>query len=79
MSDKPSPLFKVLKAIDWDKVQVRLIGIEVAFLPEGKEAVKRFMESKGFKFYKKVAIDYFFYNPKLTEGVDLSHINTKDL
>ena len=79
MNGKPSSLFKILQSIDWDKVQVRLICIEIKHVPEGKEAVKRFMESKGFKFYKKVAKDYFFYNPKLTEGVDLSHINTKDL
>ena len=60
-------------------MKIRFIGIEINHVPEGKTGVKKYMEDQGFKFYKKVAIDYYFYKPELADGLDLSLINTKDL
>ena len=65
--------------IPWDKVIIRLIGIEINNVPEGKAAVREYMEKQGFKFYKRVSIDYFFYKPELAGDMDLSFIDTEDL
>ena len=68
-----------MQTIPWDKVKIRLIGIEINHLPEGKAAVKKYMDDQGFKFYKKIVIDYFFYNPQLSQDMNLSFINAKNL
>ena len=68
-----------MKNIPWDSVKIRLIGIEINHVPEGKAAVKEYMEQQGFKFYKRVNIDYFFYKPELADDMDLSFIDTRKL
>ncbi|XP_042858653.1 protein Star-like [Penaeus japonicus] len=62
---------KVLKTIPWDKIQVRLLEVEVAHVPEGHQAVKDFMESVGYTFLKEWKINYIFAKKDLALGLDL--------
>ena len=71
--------FQILKTIPWNEVNIRLFGIEINHVPEGKAGVKRYMEEQGFKFYKKIVIDYFFYKPELAGDMDLSFIDEENL
>ncbi|KAA0187814.1 hypothetical protein HAZT_HAZT001497, partial [Hyalella azteca] len=58
----------VLKNIPWDDVKIRVITIEIFLLPEGPEALRTFMEEKGFKFIKQLNQDYLFINKQLSGG-----------
>ncbi|XP_064119010.1 uncharacterized protein LOC135224018 [Macrobrachium nipponense] len=54
---------KVLKTVPWDKIKFRLMCIEVAHIPEGKE----FLQEKGYKFlgYGYLDIDAWYALPEL--------------
>nr|XP_045610786.1 protein Star-like [Procambarus clarkii] len=56
---------KVLKTIPWDKVKFRLLCIEVNHIPEGQEALRVFMESKGYKHLGLRDVDSWFGYPEL--------------
>ncbi|XP_018010984.1 protein Star-like isoform X2 [Hyalella azteca] len=62
---------KVLKSIPWDDVKIRVITIEIFLLPEGPEALRVFMEEKGFKFIKQLDQDYLFINKQLSRGLNI--------
>ncbi|XP_018010989.1 protein Star-like [Hyalella azteca] len=62
---------KVLKNIPWDDVKIRVITIEIFLLPEGPEALRTFMEEKGFKFIKQLNQDYLFINKQLSGGLNM--------
>ena len=66
--------FQILKTIPGDEVKIGIIGIEINHVPEGRKAVKKFMEQKGFIFIKLQKIDYFFYNPNIISGEELGSI-----
>ncbi|XP_069193036.1 protein Star [Procambarus clarkii] len=57
--------FQVLKTIPWDKVKFRLLCIEVNHIPEGQEALRVFMESKGYKHLGLRDVDSWFGFPEL--------------
>ncbi|XP_018010969.1 uncharacterized protein LOC108668294 [Hyalella azteca] len=63
---------KVLKSIPWDDVKIRVITIEIFLLPEGPEALRTFMEGKGFKFIKQLNQDYLFINKQLSGGLNMN-------
>ncbi|XP_068248073.1 protein Star-like [Palaemon carinicauda] len=58
---------KILKTIPWDKIKFRLMCIEVAHIPEGKEFLTKFLQEKGYEFlglgYLK--IDAWYSHPDL--------------
>ncbi|XP_066966400.1 protein Star-like [Macrobrachium rosenbergii] len=58
---------KVLKTIPWDKIKFRLMCIEVAHIPEGKEFLTKFLQEKGYKFlgYGYLDIDAWYALPEL--------------
>ncbi|XP_042858215.1 protein Star-like [Penaeus japonicus] len=62
---------KVLKTIPWDKIQVRLLEVEVAHVPEGRKAVKDFMASVGYTFLRQWSINYIFARHDLALGLSL--------
>ncbi|RXG51476.1 Protein Star [Armadillidium vulgare] len=62
---------EVLETIPWDKVNITTLSVEYIHGKGGKEGVKSFMESKGYKVYAEVtfkgslANDFIFYHPQL--------------
>ncbi|XP_064119011.1 uncharacterized protein LOC135224020 [Macrobrachium nipponense] len=58
---------KVLKTVPWDKIKFRLMCIEVAHIPEGKEFLTKFLQEKGYKFlgYGYLDIDAWYALPEL--------------
>ena len=52
----------VLKAIPWDKVDIKILSVEVAHIQVGKDPTKEFMESKGYITYMPVK-DIFYEIP----------------
>uniref|UniRef100_A0A2P2HWA2 Protein Star-like n=2 Tax=Hirondellea gigas TaxID=1518452 RepID=A0A2P2HWA2_9CRUS len=63
--DIEGPELKVLKTIPWDKVKIRLIGVEMNHIPEGEEALRQYLKDQGYTFYKMVEIDGYFYKDDL--------------
>ncbi|XP_042858426.1 protein Star-like [Penaeus japonicus] len=63
---------KVLKTIPWDKMEVRLMEVEVNHVPEGKDAVRAFMESVGYTFLREWHINYIFAKNDIAKKLDLS-------
>ncbi|RXG51209.1 Protein Star, partial [Armadillidium vulgare] len=62
---------EVLQTIPWDKVNITTLSVEFSHGKGGKEGLKSFMESKGYKIYTEVtfkgglANDFIFYHPHL--------------
>ena len=54
----------MLKTIPWDKVDIRVILIEVKHIGEmfngSLKEFEAFLDEKGYKFYKSVAIDNIY-------------------
>nr|XP_045598651.1 protein Star-like [Procambarus clarkii] len=63
---------KVMKALPWEKVKVRVMCIEVNHVPGGVKAVIEFMESRGYTFLGTRKIDAWFgLRELLQETMDL--------
>jgi len=46
----------------------QVLGVEVQWVTEGREAVKKFMESKGYVFMKEIKADYMFVHSSLLKN-----------
>ncbi|XP_045598908.1 protein Star [Procambarus clarkii] len=63
---------RVMKALPWEKVKVRVMCIEVNHVPGGVKAVIEFMESRGYTFLGTRNIDAWFgLRELLQETMDL--------
>lgn len=56
---------KILKTIPWEKVTIRTLSIEYIHIDEGKSALKKYLKSKRYIFYKKVSQALIFYSKDL--------------
>ncbi|XP_066966401.1 protein Star-like [Macrobrachium rosenbergii] len=58
---------KVLNTVPWGKIKFRLMCIEVAHIPEGKDFLTKFLQEKGYKFlgYGYLDIDAWYALPEL--------------
>ena len=69
------PLIQILKTIPWDRVNFKIVAIEIDHVPEGKTAIREFMEEKGYIFFKELHVDFFFYNPKFQHEFNVQYIS----
>ena len=54
---------------------MRVLLVEHAHVPEGKEALKEFVFQQGFKFYMADGLDFIFFHPDLSDGLEISEKN----
>ncbi|KAF0308212.1 hypothetical protein FJT64_020554 [Amphibalanus amphitrite] len=46
--------YAVLAALPFDRLDIRTLSVEFRHVPEGKEAIRRLMESKGYEVYTEI-------------------------
>ncbi|KAL7640725.1 UNVERIFIED_CONTAM: hypothetical protein RMT77_009000 [Armadillidium vulgare] len=51
---------KILETIPWNDVTIKTFLIENDLIPEGKDFLKKYMETKGYEMYKSIDRNYFF-------------------
>ena len=61
--------FPILKSLDWDKVRINILSVEMAHVGQifdgTKQEIRDFLDAKGYEFVETVKIDDIFLNKKL--------------
>ncbi|XP_063585250.1 protein Star-like [Penaeus indicus] len=60
---------KVLRTIPWDKMQIRLLEVQVDDIPEGEEAVEELMAKVGYTYLGRCWVDRVFVRTELLDTV----------
>ncbi|CAL4102289.1 unnamed protein product, partial [Meganyctiphanes norvegica] len=47
--------FSVLKTVPFDKLDIKVLSVEWAHVPEGKEALQKYMEDRGYYLYTSIS------------------------
>ncbi|XP_046640295.1 protein Star-like, partial [Daphnia pulicaria] len=50
--------YKILETIPWHKVNIKTLTVEWNHIPEGEPALTRLMESKNYKKFRMISLDY---------------------
>ena len=62
--DVEGPEFEILKSIPWDKVNIRVMLIEVVHLgklfPGSEAELNEFLDEKGYRFYASLGYDNIY-------------------
>lgn len=64
---------QVLKTLPWEKVKIQVLCIEHRHIPEGSEALRAYLEERGYALHTSVGDDYIFVRK------DLEKIPQEDL
>ena len=61
--------FPILKSLDWDKVRINILSVEMAHVGQifdgTKQEIRDFLDAKGYEFVETVKIDDIFVNKTL--------------
>ena len=64
---------QILKTVPWTNVTIKVVEIEINHVPEGRNAVREFMEKQGYVFFKLLTIDFLFYRADFKDQLNLRH------
>lgn len=60
-------MMQVLRTVPWDRVTIQVVCVEHRHVPEGGQALKFFLQERGYALHSALGDDFIFVRKDLSE------------